>query len=64
MLFGVMEFLLELLVEALQRVGPGLLAILDFVELFFQTRRVLRIEDVFEVLDQQIGDNKANLGRE
>ena len=52
----------ELLVEALQRVGPGLLAILDLVEFLFQPRRVLRIEDVFEVLDQQIGDDKADLG--
>ena len=59
-----MEFLLELLVELLQSVGPALLAVFDFVELFFQPRRVLGIEDVFEVLHQQVGDHKADLGRD
>ena len=61
-LFGVGEVLLELVVELLQRVGPLFLAVFDLVEFLFQARRVLRIEDVLEVVDQQIGDDHADLG--
>ncbi len=64
MLFGILEFFSELLVEALQRVGPRLFAILDFVKFFFQAGSVLRIEDVLEVLHQQIGDNEPDFGRD
>ena len=64
MLFSVGEVLLELVVELPQRVGPLLLAVFDLVEFFFETSRVLRIEYVLEVLNQQIGDDQADFRRD
>ena len=62
-LFGILEILLEFLVEVGQGVGPLLFAFFDFVEFLFQTRGVLHIENVAEVFDQQIGDDQADFGR-
>ena len=62
-LFGILQVLLEFLPEVRHGVLPLLFSFFDFVELFFQTRRVLHIENVLEVLDQQIGDDETNLGR-
>ena len=42
---------------------PRLLAFFNLVEFFFQARRVLEVENILEVLDQQIGDNQADLCR-
>ena len=63
MLFGIFEIFLEFLVELGESVGPGLLALFDFIQLFFEVRRVLHVENVAEVLNQQIGDDQANLSR-
>ena len=49
-----------MLVELRQGVGPVLLAVFDLVEFLFETRCVLRIEDVLEVFDQQIGNHQAD----
>ena len=40
---------------------PGLLAFFNLVEFFFQARGVLEVENILEVLDQQIGDDQADL---
>src|SRR6202140_1206508 len=61
MLLGVSEILGKLLVKLGERVVPCLLAFFNLVELFFQPRGVLEIENIFEILDQQIGDDQADL---
>ncbi len=63
-LLGVSEILGELLVELSQRVFPLFFSFFNFVELFFEARGVLEIENVLEVFDQQIGDDQANFGRQ
>ena len=64
MLLGVLQLLLEVAVEGRQQIGPLLLAVLDIVQLAFELRRVLRVEDVRKIRDQQIGHDQANLGRD
>src|SRR6202012_905311 len=49
-------------VEAGEQVGPLLAAIFDVVQLGLELGRVLRIEDVREVLHQQIGNDGPNFG--
>src|ERR1035441_9892273 len=61
-LLGVSEILGKLLVKLSERAVSCLLAFFNLVELFFQARGVLEVENVFEVLDQQIGDDQANFG--
>ena len=61
MLLGIAQVLGKLLVELSERVSPLLFAFLDFVEFFFQPRRVLHIEDVAKILDQQIGNHQSDL---
>ena len=60
---GVPEVLLEFLVKIAERLYPTFFALLDLIEFFFQPCRVLHVEDVTEVFDQQIGYNQANLRR-
>src|SRR5262249_44203128 len=57
--FSVAEVFLKLFVKLAQRVSPFLLAFFNFVQLFFQPRRVCGIEDFFKVLDQQIGHHQS-----
>ena len=57
------QLLLEVVVEAIQQVRPLLLPILHRVQLAFEPRRVLRVEDVREVLHQQPRHHRPNLGR-
>src|ERR1017187_1362070 len=57
---GVSEVLGKFMVKLGQSFVPGLLAFFDLVQLLFQTRGVLEVENIFEVLDQQIGDHQAN----
>src|SRR5579859_6850255 len=45
-LLGIAEVFLELFVELAQRVRPLLFAFLYFIQLFFQARRVLKVENV------------------
>src|SRR6185437_12172057 len=59
---GVFQLFFKVAVEALQQVCPLLLALFNVVEFFFEPRRVLRIEDVGKVLDQQIAYHHSNLG--
>src|SRR6266496_2626136 len=59
---GVLEVLLEFLIEIGERLGPGFLAFFDFVEFFFEARGVLNVEDVGEVLYKQIGYHQPDLG--
>ena len=61
-LLGVLQVLLEFLVELGHGVLPFFFAFFDFVEFFFQTRRVLQIENVAEIFHQQIGDDQSDLG--
>jgi len=61
-LFGVSEILGKFLIKLGERAVPRLLAFFNLVELFFQARGVLEIENILEVLDQQIGDDQANFG--
>ena len=62
MLLGTLQLFLKVPVEALQQIGPLLLAFFDLVQLLFQLRRVLRIEDVGEVLHQQFRHHHPDLG--
>ena len=59
-LFSVGEIPLEFVVELPERVRPLLFAVFDLVEFSFETRRVLRIEYVLKVLDEQIGNDQAD----
>ena len=61
-LAGVLEVLLELVVEPLQRIDPLDLALLDLVQLLLHARGELVVEDVPEVGNQQFGDDEADLG--
>ena len=63
MLFGITEILDKFLVEIAQRVSPLLLAFFDFVQLFFQTRGVLDIENVGKVLYQKISHDQPDFRR-
>ena len=49
MLLGIFEIFLEFLVEVGEGVGPLLFAFFDIVEIFFQPRRVLNVENVAEI---------------
>ena len=60
MLFGITEILGEAFVEFGERVSPCFLAFFNLVELFFETRGVLDIENVAEVFHQQIGDDQTD----
>src|SRR4030088_1899523 len=60
-LLGVSKILSELLVKLGERVVARLLAFFNLVELFCQARGVLEVENVFKILDQQIGDDQADL---
>ena len=60
-LFGVLEILVEALVELGHGDAPVEFAIFDFVELLFHPRGVLHLEDIVETLQQQAGDDDAQL---
>ncbi len=60
MLARVQKLLGKVAVETGEQVGPLLAAVFDIVQLFFELRCVLRVEDVREVLHQQIGDDGAD----
>ena len=62
-LAGILELFLKVAVEAVQQVGPLLLAFFNVVQLLFQLGRVRDIEDVREILHQQIADHHADLSR-
>ena len=62
MLFGISEILGEALVEFGEGISPGFLALFDLVELFFEARGVLDVENVAEVFHQQIGDDQSDFG--
>ena len=64
MLLRIAEVFLEFLVKITERLRPTFLTFFDFVELFFQPRRVLDIEDVAKIFNQQIGHDQTNLGWE
>ncbi len=59
---GLLQVLLELLVEISKRLNPGHLSFFDFVEFFFHSGGVLDIEDVLEVLHEHVGHNSAEFG--
>ena len=61
-LFGVLQVLVEALVELAHGLAPVELAVFDLVELLFHPRRVLHVEDVVEALEQQIGHHHAEFG--
>ena len=61
-LLGIAEILGESLVEAAQSVSPGFFAFFDFVQLFFESRRIFDVEDIAEILDQQIGHHQPDFG--
>ena len=63
MLLGHSQLLLEVSIEAVQQIGPALLAIFHSIQLALKRRRVLRIEDVWKVLHQQLRHNGADLRR-
>ena len=60
---GFLEVLFEFLIKLVQGLDPGHLSIFDFVQLLFHTGGVLDIEDIFEMFDQQVRHNGAQLGR-
>ena len=60
MLLSIAEVFFKFFVEAGQGRSPFLFAFLDFVQLFFQPRCVLRIEDVRKVCHQQIGHYQSD----
>ena len=61
-LVGVFELIFKVVVEAVEQVGPLLLALFNIVEFFFKLRRVLGVEDVRKALDQQIAHHHADFG--
>ena len=48
------KLLFEVVIEAVQKVGPLLLAVFDVVQFLFQLGGVLRVEDVRKVVHQQL----------
>ena len=61
--FGLFQIILEAVVEVLDRLLPGQLALLDFVEFYFHARSEADVEDVLEAFHQQLADLLAEHGR-
>src|SRR5208282_6836925 len=56
-LLGVTEILGEFLIKLGKRIVAGLPAFFNLVEFFLEARGVLKVENILEDLDQQIGDD-------
>src|SRR5208283_5452573 len=61
-LFGVLQVLVEALIELLHGDAPVDLPVLDLVELGLHARRIRDVEDVVEAFEQQVGDHHAEFG--
>ena len=58
-----LQVLLELLVKLIERFDPGHLAVFDLIKLLFHARRVLDVEDVFKMFDEQFRYDRSKFGR-
>src|SRR5262245_5720597 len=61
--FGFFQVARKRRVEALHRLGPFFFAIFDLVELVFHACGKLDVQDIGETLDQEVGDEKSQIGR-
>ena len=60
--WALLQVLLELLPELVQGVQEVVRSLLDLVQLLLHGGGVLDVHDVLEVLDQEVGDQEAELG--